>query len=142
MSFNILVVDDSAVMRRMIIRTLKLSGLPLGEIHEAPNGAAALDAIRARWIDLVLADLNMPVMGGEEMLARLKADEATRDVRVIVVSSESGEAKIREMERRAAGFIHKPFTPEEIRAKIMEVMKIDDDGSTGKTASSDDSLDF
>jgi two-component system chemotaxis response regulator CheY len=140
--FNILVVDDSAVMRAMVIRTLKLSYLALGEIHEAANGELALAAIRAHWIDLVLADLNMPVMGGEEMMARMKADEATRDVRVIVVSSESGAEKIREIERKAAGFIHKPFTPEAIRAKIMEVMGVDEDGSAGTSALSDDSLDF
>ena len=142
MSFNILVVDDSAVMRAMIIRTLKLSGLALGEIHEAANGEKALAAVREHWIDLILADLNMPVMGGEEMMARLKADEATRDVRVVVVSSESGEERIREIERRAAGFIHKPFTPEGIRAKITEVMGVSDDGQSGTSSLSDDSLDF
>ena len=68
MSLNVLVVDDSAVMRAMIIKTLRLSGLPLGEVHEAANGQEGLGTLDEHWIDLVLVDINMPVMNGEEMI--------------------------------------------------------------------------
>ena len=69
MAFNVLVVDDSAVMRAMIARVVRLSGVPLGEMFEAPNGAEGLRVVREQWVDLVLLDINMPVMNGEEMLA-------------------------------------------------------------------------
>ena len=68
MAINVLVVDDSGVMRSMIIKTIRLSGLQLGEIHEAGNGREGLEALNQHWIDLVIADLNMPVMNGEEMI--------------------------------------------------------------------------
>ncbi len=64
MIFNTLVVDDSAVMRRMIIRTLELSGVPVGDIHEAGHGKEALAVLDEHWVDLALVDINMPVMNG------------------------------------------------------------------------------
>jgi two-component system, chemotaxis family, chemotaxis protein CheY len=70
---NILIVDDSAVMRSMIRKTIELSGLPLGEIHQAADGREGLTALETNWIDLVIADINMPVMNGEEMIERMQA---------------------------------------------------------------------
>lgn len=118
MSLHVLVVDDSAVMRRMIIRSLRISGLPIGEVHEAADGAAALEVMRAHWIDLLLADLNMPRMGGEEMIRRLRADELTRDVAVVVVSSEGSEARLETLRASTQGFVRKPFAPEDLRAAV------------------------
>ncbi|HEX30388.1 TPA: response regulator, partial [Candidatus Poribacteria bacterium] len=66
MALNILVVDDSSVMRSIIIKTLHLCGLPLGEIYQAVNGLEGLQALEENWIDLALVDINMPVMDGEE----------------------------------------------------------------------------
>lgn len=127
MKLNVLVVDDSAVMRQMIIRTLRLSGLPLGEVHEAANGAAALAQVAAHWTDLVLADINMPVMNGEELINRLRESEATRDLPVIVVSSESSEARIDRLTEKNVGFVHKPFTPEAIAEAAKLVLGLSDD---------------
>ncbi len=68
MALNVLVLDDSAVMRAIIIKTLKLTGLPLGGIHEAANGKEGLEVLDANWVDLALVDINMPVMTGEEFI--------------------------------------------------------------------------
>ena len=71
-TLNVLVVDDSAVMRAMVIKSLRLSGLPLNAVHEAGNGEEALQVLDAQWIDLALVDINMPVMNGEELLTRVR----------------------------------------------------------------------
>ena len=119
MHFNILVVDDSAVMRAMIVRTLRLSGLPLGEVHEAADGEAALERLRRSWVDLVLLDINMPVMGGEEVVDHLRADPETADLKVIVVSTERSDARIERLAAKGVAFVPKPFTPECLRDAIL-----------------------
>ena len=86
MAFNVLVVDDSAVMRQMVVRTLKMSGLPLGTVLEAGNGEEGLFVLQDQWVDLLLLDINMPVMNGEEMLRRIRASPETEKLPVIVVS--------------------------------------------------------
>lgn len=121
MALNTLVVDDSSVMRSIIIKTLKLSGLPLGEIWEAKNGEEGLRVLEDKWIDLALIDIHMPVMDGEEMLTRLRENDQYENMPVIVVSSESEPSKIEKMLRLGATFIHKPFTPEILREVIIAV---------------------
>lgn len=121
MALNTLVVDDSSVMRSIIIKTLKLSGLPLGEIWEAKNGEEGLRVLQDKWIDLALLDIHMPVMDGEKMLTRLRENEQYENLPVIVVSSESEPSKIEKMLRLGATFIHKPFTPEILREVIIAV---------------------
>lgn len=122
MAFNILVVDDSSVMRAIIIKTLRLSQLPLGEVYEASNGQDALKVLEENWIDLALVDINMPVMDGEEMIKRLRNNPATADLPVIIVSTEGSETRIGGLVQKGAGFVHKPFTPESLRGVILKTL--------------------
>jgi two-component system chemotaxis response regulator CheY len=126
MALNVLVVDDSAVMRAMIIKTLRLCGLALNDIHEAGNGEEALRMLDQHWIDLVLLDINMPVMNGEEALSRLRHNPETADLPVIVVSTEGSGARIATLRQYGAEFIHKPFTPETMRATITSMTGVCD----------------
>jgi two-component system chemotaxis response regulator CheY len=142
MAFNVLVVDDSAVMRTMVIKTLRLSGVPVGEVFQAANGEEGLDALRANWIDLVLLDLNMPQMNGEELLAEIRSHPDTASVAVIVVSTEGSEARIKRIKDLGAEFVHKPFRPEELRAVIRDLTGVSDDTFDTVPAVSDDSGDF
>lgn len=121
MALNVLIVDDSMVMRAMILKTIRMSGVVLGKVKQAANGLEGLDALRDEWIDLVFLDINMPVMGGEEMILRMKENELTRDIPVVVVSTEGSSTRIEKVEALGARFIHKPFSPETIRDVIMEV---------------------
>jgi two-component system, chemotaxis family, chemotaxis protein CheY len=121
MSLNVLVVDDSACMRAMIVKTLRMTGLPLGEVHEAANGQEGLAALREHWLDLVLVDINMPVMNGEEMLEQMRADTELRDLPVIVVSTEGSQTRIERLEQKGARFIHKPFAAETVREVVEQV---------------------
>jgi len=122
MALNILVVDDSKVMRAMIIKTLRLSQLPLGEVLEAPNGQEALKVLDGKWIDLALVDINMPVMDGEEMIDRLRQNPVTEDLPVIIISTEGSETRKEVLMQKGAGFVHKPFTPETLRDTILKTL--------------------
>src|SRR3989304_5535912 len=131
MAINVLVVDNSAVMRKMIVRTLRLSGLPLGEVHGAGNGQEGLDALREHWVDLALVDINMPVMNGEEMIDRVRQNPETADLSVIVVSTDCSETRIEMLQKKGAGFVHKPFTPEGLRETINHLTGLAHDEQAG-----------
>ena len=122
MALNILVVDDSSVMRAIIIKTLHLSQLPLGEVHQASNGQEALKVLDGNWVDLALVDINMPVMDGEEMINRLRQNPATSDLPIIIVSTEGSESRKEVLKRQGARFVHKPFTPETLRDAILRTL--------------------
>ena len=124
MSVNVLVVDDSAVMRAMIIKTLKLAGIPLGDVYQAGNGREGLDVLDSHWIDVVFADINMPIMDGEEMIDRIRADDTWRDVPIVVVSTEGSKTRIQSFHDKDAEFVHKPFSPELIRDILEEKLGI------------------
>ena len=121
MAFNVLVVDDSTVMRAMVIKTLNMSGLPIGEIRQASDGAEALRLLDEQWIDLALIDLNMPIMTGEELLDRVRQNPETADLAVVVVSTESSSTRIAALREKGAGFVHKPFNPVALRAEVLRV---------------------
>ncbi len=134
MSLNVLIVDDSAVMRAMIVKTLKLSGAPVGEVYQASNGEEGLRQLQDNWIDLALVDINMPVMDGEQMIDRMRERPETADVRVIVVSTEGSDTRVAALKAKGAGFVHKPFTPETLRENIVQITGVAD-GQSGSAAS-------
>jgi two-component system chemotaxis response regulator CheY len=119
---DVLVVDDSDLIRRMILRTLELAEVPLGVPYEAANGREALDIMEDNWVDLVLADINMPVMDGVEMVRHMRGSPELAGIPVIVVSTEGATARMEEL--RAMGVsacIRKPFTPEAV-SKVVTAM--------------------
>lgn len=120
---TVLIVDDSAVTRAAIKRTLVLAGLPATRVFEAPHGKAALEVLDHVSVDLVLADLQMPEMDGVEMTRRILANPATRQTPVIVVSADPDAQKIEQLKRDGVrGYVRKPFTPEQIRDGIRQVL--------------------
>lgn len=121
LKLNILVVDDSAIMRSVIIKTLKLSGLSLGEIYEAKHGAEGLQLLDENWVDLAFVDLNMPVMDGESMIDSVRQNPDTSDLEIIVVSTEGSEVKIEALRKKGVEFIHKPFAPETLRETVFRL---------------------
>ncbi len=128
MALNILIVDDSAVMRGMVRKTIEMSNIPIGEVHEAENGQEGLDVLDNNWIDLALVDIHMPVMTGEEMIQKVRENPETADLAVIVVSSESDKSRIQILEKKGAKFIHKPFTPESLSETVTGMLgELNDD---------------
>lgn len=122
MAVNVLVVDDSGVMRAMIIKTIRLSGLQAGEIHQAADGQEGLEVLNQHWIDLVIADINMPVMNGEEMIDHMLKTPDFKDIPIVVISTEGSRTRIERLQNKGARFIHKPFTPEIIRDTVKEFL--------------------
>jgi len=129
MALNILVVDDSTTVRAVIARSLELAGVPVGNLHQAANGREALAILGAEWIDLVFADINMPVMNGVEMIEKMREDGLLQTIPVIICSTEGSVSRIEQL--RAAGvraYIRKPFTPELLRQVVEDTVGVPNDG--------------
>ncbi|MBU0969266.1 MAG: response regulator [Proteobacteria bacterium] len=123
MSYSILIVDDSLPMRSVIKRTLKAAGYGNSELLEAADGKQAMELMKNNWIDLVITDYNMPVMNGLEFVKAIKKQDLSKEIPVVVVSTEGNESKIKEfMDCGAVGYITKPFTPEAIRDLIVRIL--------------------
>lgn len=123
MSYRILVVDDSPVVRHMIRKAIEISGLDVGEIVEAADGSEALSAMEKSWIDVVVADINMPVMTGAEMVKEMVAREFMATIPVIIVSSEKSARRLAELKALGVkAYLNKPFRPEQIKQVIGDVL--------------------
>jgi two-component system chemotaxis response regulator CheY len=122
---NILVVDDSALTRKAIRRIIEMTSLEVGTILDAENGQQALELLGQGGVDLVLADLNMPQMGGVDMIHRMWANEATRSIPVVVISTESSTTRIESLAAHGVkDYLHKPFTPERMQTVIERVLGV------------------
>lgn len=120
---KVLVVDDSKVMRRMVVRSLELSGLEISEVQEAESGTDALDVLHRMWIDVVLCDVHMPKMSGVELVRRMSEDRLTAGVPVVMVSSDRNQAQIDELHSLGVrGYVIKPFQPEALARTVQQVL--------------------
>jgi two-component system chemotaxis response regulator CheY len=116
MAFNFLIVDDSTTTRIMIKRVLHMTELPIGEIFEAEHGEAGLALMRQHWIDLVLADLNMPIMDGMTMINVMQQDEKLKKLPIVVVSSEGSAMVLEALEAKGVRqAVRKPFNPAQLK---------------------------
>ena len=123
-----LIVDDSSLMRKMIERALRLAGLNMDEVLQAGNGEEALQVLRQETtngskLNLIISDINMPIMDGLTFLEQRKKENLAQGVPVIMVTTEGSEAFVmRAIAAGAMGYICKPFVPDQIRAKIQHLL--------------------
>jgi len=123
MSYNILIVDDSRTTRAVISKTLNLAGVPINHLHEAENGKVALKILEDNWVDLVLADINMPEMDGVEMIDRMAKDGLLKTIPVVIISTEGSQTRIEEMRAKGVkAYVRKPFTPELIKNLVEDIL--------------------
>lgn len=123
MAFNFLIVDDSVTIRAIIAKTLKISEIPITELYQASNGKEALEILDEKWVDIVFADINMPVMDGVEMITKIREDENLRDLNVVVISTEGSSTRIQELQDKGINaYIRKPFTPEQLNSIIKDIL--------------------
>jgi two-component system, chemotaxis family, chemotaxis protein CheY len=116
MNGKVLIVDDSPILRRSMRRALEQIGVTGEDVHEAGHGQAALEELERFPATLVLLDLNMPVMNGEEFLTELKNRPEYRDLAVVIVTTESNSGRLMRLSNLGiTGFLHKPFEPEDLR---------------------------
>lgn len=144
MAFNVLIVDDSPAMRLVIQKILMASGFNAGQIFQASNGREALAVLEAEWLDLVLSDYNMPGMNGMELIEEMKQNEMMKAIPVVMITTEGSQQRIREFkEKGAAGYIKKPFTPEEIKQTLNLIMGETEYGDGDESPDfGDEDLDF
>jgi two-component system, chemotaxis family, chemotaxis protein CheY len=123
MAYSVLIVDDSPVMRSFIRRVLTLSGFEVGECREAGNGEEALAQLSAHPVDVILTDINMPGMNGEDLLRKLGADGVLKNTPALVISTDATKERIlRMLSLGAEGYMSKPFTPETLREELERVL--------------------
>jgi two-component system chemotaxis response regulator CheY len=116
---RLLIVDDSSTMRKIIARSLRQAGFPIGEIVEAENGQAGLDKLQTAPMGMVLTDINMPVMDGLRFIEAVRANPVWEKMPIIVITTEGSEGVTKESIKRGANnIVKKPFTPEQIREKL------------------------
>ncbi|HLI62825.1 MAG TPA: response regulator [Terriglobales bacterium] len=119
-----LIVDDSSVMRKIVARALQQGGVALGEILEAGNGSEALDILRNRKVDLVLSDINMPVMDGLEFVRQLQSLENAKGTPVLMITTEGSESHVMQaISNGARGYIRKPFTPDQMKQHVLPLLQ-------------------
>jgi two-component system chemotaxis response regulator CheY len=124
MDSDVLVVDDSAAIRKILTRVLRQTGMAIQTIHEAGDGHEALALMAQHRIDLVLSDINMPKMDGLQLLASLKASAQWQRIPVVMITTEGGETKVAEALRLgAAGYVRKPFTADQIKEKLVGILE-------------------
>lgn len=119
-----LIVDDSSVMRKIVARALQQGGVALAEVLEAGNGAEALDILRSKRVDLVLSDINMPVMDGLEFVRQLQGIENAKGVPVVMITTEGSESHVMQaLSSGARGYIRKPFTPDQMKQHVLPLLQ-------------------
>ena len=120
MDLNILIVDDSAAIRKILVRVLSQTGLNIGTLHEASDGVEALNILENNEVALVLSDINMPNIDGLQLLSKLRESPKWRELPVVMITTEGSQAKVLEaVQMGAKGYVRKPFTAEQIREKVL-----------------------
>jgi two-component system chemotaxis response regulator CheY len=123
MSLDVLIVDDSAAIRKILHRVLMQAEVPLGKVLEANDGMEAIEKLKTEKVGLILSDINMPNMDGIELLGRLKADASFKSVPILMVTTEGSQAKVLQaLELGANGYVRKPFTAEQIKEKLTGII--------------------
>ncbi|WP_433983124.1 response regulator [Tunturiibacter empetritectus] len=123
-----LIIDDSAVMRKVIERALRQAGLELSEVLQASNGEEALQTLRdnqgSGGLALILSDINMPVMDGLQFLEARKQENLAQGVPVVMITTEGNESFVlRAIAAGAQGYICKPFTAEQVKARVLPLLR-------------------
>jgi two-component system chemotaxis response regulator CheY len=122
---RVLIIDDSSVMRKIVERSLRQAGIDLAEVREAGNGAEALGALQASGVDLILCDINMPVMDGIEFLRQLQGLPNGKGVPVVMITTEGSESHVvQALSIGARGYIRKPFTAEQVKEHVLPLLAV------------------
>ena len=139
MGNDILIVDDSATIRTMVKRTVRMIGLDVGKIYEASNGIEALAELGDHEIAVMLVDINMPTMNGIQLLTRMKQNDRLKDIPIVIASTEGSQERIRQLnELGVAGYVRKPFQPEQLRDVLIPLLGVTQDAGSENSNVSDD----
>jgi two-component system chemotaxis response regulator CheY len=131
MSHNVLIVDDSTTIRRMVRKTMDIAGLDAGEIYEASNGIEALAQLADHEVAVVVVDINMPTMNGIQLLRRMKENDRLKHIPIVIASTEGSQQRIEQVvEFGACAYVRKPFQPEQLRDALMPLLGVKENAGT------------
>lgn len=120
---DVLIVDDSAAIRKILKRVLLQAEIPMGQVFEASDGLEGLQRLKEQTVQLILSDINMPNMDGLQFLSQVKSNPAWKDVPFVMVTTEGSQSKVLEaVELGAVGYVRKPFTAEQIKEKLAGIL--------------------
>lgn len=123
MGYNVLIVDNSVIIRKMVAKTLSITDLDISEYYFAENGKQALEKLDEHWIDIVFADINMPEMNGIEMIEEMSRRKLLSEVPVVVISTERSRQRIDTLkEMGVQAYLQKPFVPEEFARVVKDLL--------------------
>ena len=118
-----LIVDDSSVMRKIVERALRQAGVQLSVVLEASSGAEGLQVLRCEKVQLILSDINMPLMDGLEFLRTLRAQKLAEGVPVVMITTESSEEHVLQaIAAGAQGYLRKPFTADQVKERVLPLV--------------------
>ena len=116
---NVLIVDDSAAIRKILQRVLAQANVPISQVFEAGDGVEAINTLKSNKVGLILSDINMPNMDGLQFLSAVRAEESWKSIPVMMITTEGSHAKVMEaVQLGANGYVRKPFTPDQIKEKL------------------------
>jgi two-component system chemotaxis response regulator CheY len=122
--YNALVVEDSPPMRKMIV--FALSRVRQLNVVEADDGVDALRQIAGTRFDIVLTDINMPILDGLKLVKRLRADQSYRDVPIIIITTEGAEEdRQRALALGATAYITKPIQAPQVIQLVREILQLE-----------------
>jgi two-component system chemotaxis response regulator CheY len=111
-------------MRKIVERCLRQAGLDLSDVKEASNGLEAIALLKDNQFDLVLSDINMPVMDGLEFVRNAQQIEQAKGTPIVMITTEGGEKHVMEaLSLGAKGYIRKPFTPDQVKDHVIPVLR-------------------
>lgn len=120
---QVLIVDDSSVMRKIVERSLRQAGLDPMVVFEAGSGVEALKVLSSQQVQLILSDINMPSMDGLEFLRQLRAQNLAQGVPVVMITTESSEEHVKQaIVSGAQAYIRKPFTAEQVKERVLPLL--------------------
>ncbi len=115
MGYKVLIVDDSHIVRRVLIKAFGLADVAVEAFHEAGNGAEALTFLRSQPVDIVFLDINMPVLNGMDFIRAVRADDELRGTPIVIYSTDGSDSRREELERAdIQGYVRKPASPEQL----------------------------
>ena len=119
-----LIIDDSSVMRKIVERSLRQAGIEFQQVLEAGNGAEALGLLKEGSVDLILCDINMPVMDGLEFVRQFHAIDSSHKTPIVMITTEGSESHVvQALSAGARGYIRKPFTPDQVKEHVVPVLE-------------------
>jgi two-component system chemotaxis response regulator CheY len=127
MPYNLLVVDDSRSLRKVLIKTIRMCHIGETTFFEAGNGKEALEVLSQDWVDVIFSDINMPIMDGYAFIEEVRKNDVFAQTPIIVITSETRREEMDSiLENKIEGILTKPFRPEDIKDYLTNLLHLEE----------------